>query len=296
MDAFILKKASVDMERTRIRTAVKLIQRHPRFHNVPIVHIPENAPGSAGPHLHEHLRDMPNILTMEEYGTKKSDGGTLGVPATDRNVQTYQMSMMLSTRAIHYSENCMTYPGQDMSKIKDKFEFQLLCWERVVEYDPAKPLSNVREKWTGKAGAGNDDLAICGLMLCEWPARFFESPKYSDFIRRFVNSAHKRQQNSDMQAVSLPREKRQRSTEIVQTPYSRSKAPRDQSVPSPRGGRQQQMPVATPSYQPHSIKVTSAKRGSPSTFTGGTTTIGSIGQLGSALGRPFKVPRVTVAK
>lgn len=282
------------MERTRIQTACRLIQRHPRFKNVPIIHIPENAPGSAGPHLAEHLRTFHNVITMEECSTKGPYGSILGVPATDRVTQTYQMSMMLSTQAVYYSENCQTYPGQDLSKLKDKFEFQLLCWERVVEYDPSKPLSKVREKWMSKHAAGNDDLAVCGLMLCEWPERFFQNPKYADWIRTFITSSNKNTNNNIQKNpildLGLPAFMGQNAKAgSIQTPYSRSKPPKQQSVEM--NYQKPQNKIATPSYKPHnnqsllSTKTPLQNRASIST-TKTTTTTKTTAKLNNLLSIP----------
>lgn len=298
MDAFQLKKASVDMERNRIQTAVRLIQRHPKFKNVPIIHIPENAPGSAGPHLHEHLRNFPNVFTMEEYGSKKSDGGTLGVPATDRNQQTYQMSMMLSTQALHYSENAMTYPGQQLNPIKDKFEFQLLCWERVVEWDPAKPLSKVKEKWGAKHAAGNDDLAVCGLMLMEWPQRFFQNPKYGDVIRRFISPSYQQRtglgnrDNFDLGAdLSLPKAPGSQPPQLPNTAYSRYRQP---NLNTFGGGPPRPATVNSSTYKPHV-----ANFGAPTSIKKRPLDAASASSsLASGPGRPSlsKVPRFAAAK
>jgi len=293
MDAFILKKASVDMERQRIQTAVKMIQRHPRFRDVPVIHIPENAPGSAGPHLHEHLRGFRNVMTMEECG--KGEDSKLGVPATDRNEQTYQMSMMLSTQAMHYSANCMTFPGQDLSKIKDKFEFQLLCWERVVEYDPSKPLAKVREKWTAKHAAGNDDLAICGLMLMEWPMRFFQNPKYSDFVRCFISHQQQQQRgvgNNGILAVGMPKGPASKGAQLASSAYSRARQRTVETIQSTGhktagGGGTQPYMVAGPSYKPHSNITGSLKR-----TAAASTTIPSTALHGAG-GRPLKLPKTS---
>lgn len=96
-----------------------------------------------------------------------SEGTGLGVPATDRNRQTSRMALLLAANGIHYSENLMTYPGPDAKPVeilKHNFEKQLLCWEKLIDYDETNVHAKVRYKWTAKHAAGNDDLAVAGLM------------------------------------------------------------------------------------------------------------------------------------
>jgi len=217
MDAFGLKDGNVDMERERVRTAVRLLQNHPKFFGVPVVSMPENAPGcvppfnsisiahvvwrNAGPHLADHLYKVPGVLTMAEWS---KSGSHYGVPATDRRDQTLFMSKLLAGHAIYYSENCMTcvfllsrcrdvsrrrasYPGASLERNKDKFEQQLLSWERLVKEDPSDPFAAVKFKYTAKHVCGNDDLAVCGIMF-DWVERFNRSdkPDYVAFRRAHI--------------------------------------------------------------------------------------------------------------
>ncbi len=190
------------MQRQRIRHAVRAIQSHPSFRNVPIVSIPENAPGNAGPQIHEYLLDYENVMTMAEWNAR----GDLGVPATDRNQQTERMALMLAHGSIYYSKNLATYPrdlgGQALDALQDKFERQLLCWERVMRYDPSDPLSKVSFKWTAKTQAGNDDLAVVGLMLAFWPDVIYTKPRYLQFVQNYIQP--RRQLTANLPPVDPP--------------------------------------------------------------------------------------------
>lgn len=193
-------------------------------------HIPENAPGTAAGQIHEYvyvycrcirfncsamfailtgicrinryLIGYDNILTLAEWNSR----GDLGVPATDRNRQTERMAMLLYFDGIYYSENLTTYPrelgGQPIETLQNKFERQLLAWERVMRYDPADPLSKVSWKWTAKPGAGNDDLAITGLMLVDWSEIIFCKPKYFPFVEKYIMP--RRRRNAQLPPPQLP--------------------------------------------------------------------------------------------
>lgn len=209
-----------------MRTAVRMLQNHPQFLGVPVVAIPENAPGNAGPHLADHLVSYRGVTTMAEYNKA---GTHFGVPATDRVDQTLFMVKLLAGGAICYSENAMTcaaffffsaeralrprpnsYPGQSLDALKDKFEQQLLSWERLVKEDPSDPFASVKFKYTAKHScgaspaavvddspllfsrltsrlAGNDDLAVCGVMF-DWALKFERSdkPSYVQFRKEFI--------------------------------------------------------------------------------------------------------------
>jgi hypothetical protein len=121
-------------------------------------------------------------------GNARGDG--LGVPATDRNRQTSRMTLMLAAKALHYSENCMTYPGlgaKPLDQLKHEFEKQLLCWEKIVDYDETDPQAKVRFKWTAKYGnCQNDDLAVAGLQLVYWPEVLYANPVYTQWLAEHV--------------------------------------------------------------------------------------------------------------
>lgn len=157
-----------------------------RYGDVPIVFMPEAVAGNASAHLADHLLFYRKVLTMAEGNSR---GDALGVIPTDRNRQTSRTTLMLATNAIHYSENMMTYPGADrkpIDELKNQMEKQLLGWEKVIKYDENDPHAKVQYKWTAKHSAGNDDLAVCILMLAYWSTVFYENPMYINWIAQNV--------------------------------------------------------------------------------------------------------------
>jgi hypothetical protein len=192
LDAFHLKDGDYVLERDRVQGAVRAIQSHPKFLNVPIVLVAEGAPGNCATTLAQHLVGYPNVLTMRECGTSS---GRLGVKYDEetRTLQTTDATILLANGAVFYSENLMTWPEPGMplerriDLLKEKLEKQLVCWENIVDEDPADPFKKVRRKWTAKLGAGNDDLAVCFVMFW-WHKAFVHSskPEYSTFFQEHV--------------------------------------------------------------------------------------------------------------
>ncbi len=172
--------------------AANAIRTCPALHCPPIVSVVENAPGIVGPEMHEYLLDMAGVCTMREWG---SNPDIYGVPphAAIRDRQTVRMENLLSQGLVVYSENCMTYPasggGRSLGELKRLSGVQLMAWERIVEWNPNKPLMKPKTGWSGKRLAGNDDLAVVFLMACQWPEVFFSdqrSDRYGDFVREYI--------------------------------------------------------------------------------------------------------------
>lgn len=180
-DAFHVPGGAVAIQRDRIRAAVRAIRSRPLYADTPIVHIPENAPGNAGPQIAEYLLDFDDIHTMAEWNAKEN---TLGVPATDRNAQTEWLTNLLATGGVFFSEDMQCYPKLTLEEYKDGLCKQALCWERVPEVskDPTKP---VKWHWSAKNKAGNDDRIVTLLMMW-WSVVFYSKPRYTDFIRRSI--------------------------------------------------------------------------------------------------------------
>ena len=161
---------------------------------------------SAGANLAEHLVHYPKVKTMAEVNSR---GDGLGVPATDRNRQTSKMALMLEAHAVHYSEQMMTFPGpgaKSIDALKNQFEKQLLCWEKVLKMDENDPLAKVAFKWTAKHATEdrNDDLAVTGLMLPYWSSVFYQNPMYTPWIAANVQPRHGAGANGSIPDAHVP--------------------------------------------------------------------------------------------
>ncbi len=127
---------------------------------------------------------------------------TYGVPPTDRNQQTENLTMLFSTGGISYSEDIKTYPGESVDKMRDILERETLAWERTVELpkDRTKP---AKFHWTSKHKVSNDDLCVTLLMLAYWSQVFYARERYADFIRRCVLPRRLAAQNRYAEARQL---------------------------------------------------------------------------------------------
>lgn len=192
MDAFSGEQASVlAHRRARIRHAAETVHNMVGLNHPPVVAVVENAPGTVGPEVYEHLMIYPWAKTMQEW-TASSD--IYGVPPHPeiRDRQTGRMESRLAQDLLSFSENMATYPaslgGQDPDKLKTKLATQLMGWERIVEYNKNKPYMKPRTCWSAKHSTGNDDLAVAALMM-DWAEVFFSAERdwrYGEWIRTWV--------------------------------------------------------------------------------------------------------------
>jgi hypothetical protein len=166
-------------EQQRTRGAIERIRSQPMLHNVPIVFIPENAPGMAGGHLWEHINDMQPITVMAECGPAKgpADNLRVGVPKNETVTEEmrYRFIDLLATGSVRFSERYVSLPrdGSDGSQAaRDKFISQL------TTYRPG-----IKKKYGENY---NDDLLIAVMMGLPWRERFYRSPVYQDFIAKYM--------------------------------------------------------------------------------------------------------------
>lgn len=185
IDIFDLPGGDPAKERARVQAPVNVL-RSVFGSEVPVVFIPEAAPGNAGATLANHLVHYPAVLTLCE--ANKSTGA-LGVPATDREQQTWQATTMFASNAVHYWERLQSYPGTTavaIEAMQTEFETQAMNWEKVIKCDESNPLAPMKWKWTGKSGGKNDDAFVTILMIIYWGVLFFSDPFYAGWRETYI--------------------------------------------------------------------------------------------------------------
>jgi hypothetical protein len=169
---------TVDDEKQRVRRAIESIRSRPMMHNVPVVFIPENAPGMAGGHLWDHVCDMTPITVLSEFGPAKgNEVKRVGVPKPESVTEEmrYRFIDLLGTGSVRFSERFCSLP-RDGSDGAQAAREKLLS--QMSTYRPG-----IKKKYGENY---NDDLLIATMMGLPWRQRFYSSPVYQQFIAKYM--------------------------------------------------------------------------------------------------------------
>lgn len=174
---------TVQDERYRLRRAVDTIRSQQGMHNVPIVFIPENAPGMAGSYLWEHINDMQPIVVMEEFGSgRNNEPKRIGVPKTKQTTEEmrYLFVDAISTNSVRYSMRFASLPRDNTD---GRATAQRKLVDQMIQYRP-----DVKKDY---GEYHNDDQLIAVMMILLWRNRFYRSlhVPYRRFIEEQINAS-----------------------------------------------------------------------------------------------------------
>lgn len=157
-----------------------------RFPGVPIVFIPENAPGDMGAQYERMVRNEMPIITMREYGTAGHKHPMLGVPR-DVDADMYargEMVRRMKNGNVVFSDRFFTLDDADQfttgaseltRAAKEQLEHQMRMYKGC-----AKVRKNDYE---------NNDVIIATLLTFYWGFhKFFTTPTpaYAEFAQRYI--------------------------------------------------------------------------------------------------------------
>ena len=172
---------SVQDEKTRLRYIISRVREN--FPGVPIVLVPENMPGMVGSYLHEHVRDMQPLITMQECKNARSPNMMYGV-FRDARVELRQREeaiLMMSRGAVRVSHRAFAVPHAGKSgAIEPELE---KLGNQACQYEGMKKVV--------KGERSNQDLLVAFIMGFYWRLQFLFSgnPAYTEFISRAVTGA-----------------------------------------------------------------------------------------------------------
>lgn len=163
-----------------MRAAISRIRSLPSMNNVPIVFIPENAPGMAGAYLWEHINDLEPIMVMEEFGSRSRSGRSqprVGVPKTWENTEDMRLMFvdLLASKRVRISQRFVSLNrdgGDGRTVAKEKLASQMR------NYVPG-----VHKKYGEQY---NDDLLIALMMSIYWRNELYKNPRYRNWLQKYV--------------------------------------------------------------------------------------------------------------
>lgn len=164
-------------EAQRMRSAVLRIRSIPGLAEIPIVFIPEGAPGTAASYLWSHISDMGPIMVMEEVGERSSPVKRVGVPKTAQSTSEMYTEFvdLLSLGQVRFSSKFVSLPragtdGTESAKTK--------ITEQLSRYRP-----DIKKRY----GEDNNDDILIAIMMIEWWRKYLlKQEKYREWLRRYA--------------------------------------------------------------------------------------------------------------
>jgi len=156
-----------------------------RFQGVPIIFVPENEPGDAGPQYETMVRNEMPLVTMREYGSAESKFQILGVPRK-RTADMYARGVMnekLGQGFFMFSSRFFTLDPEDnvTTDLEHVKTVKEIAQNQMRSY---KGMQKVR-----KNEYENNDLMVAMSMLFYWPTfQFFkfDNPEYRKFYDTYI--------------------------------------------------------------------------------------------------------------
>lgn len=177
MDSERVPGADLETVEKRLLYAIAQMRALSVWRDVPLLFIPENAPGPIGATFEYLLMQyqrrtngsLGRILTMREYGKDRKPG----VPKTKEitNQMVRLASMMVADRRVVVSENLRVMPKKKPQQLVDKLVHQMRDYHCEVKANKNDPFSDPKFKWMGR----QDDLLVAMMTALYWHTVFWES-------------------------------------------------------------------------------------------------------------------------
>lgn len=148
--------------------------------SVPIVFIPENAPGMAGAYLWEHISDLEPIMVMQEFGSRSRSGAEqprVGVPKTWTNTEDMRLMFvdLLASKLVKIS-------SRFASLNRDGTDGRLVAKEKLAS-QMRNYIPGIHKKYGEQY---NDDLLIAVMMTVYWRNELYKNVRYHTWLRKYV--------------------------------------------------------------------------------------------------------------
>lgn len=187
MDSERVPGASLETVEKRLFTAIEKVRGIQLFKDIPILFVPENAPGPIGATF-QYLIDqeqrrssgrLGKICTMREYGKDRKYGVPKTAEITDHMLR-YASTMMRYDK-IFFSENLRGGVNTTPTAMIDKLLKQMADYRCEVKYNRNDYFAVPKFKWYGT----QDDLLVSFMMALYWEAIFWDSTyeAYESFKR-----------------------------------------------------------------------------------------------------------------
>lgn len=166
-------------EAQRMVGAVERIRGIPGLHSIPIVFIPEGAPGTAASYLWSHISHMTPIMVLEEVGER---GGIkrVGVPKTAPST-----SEMYTLFADYVAAGCVRFSSRFVSLPRAGTDGTATARGKIVE-QMARYRPDIKKKY---GEDNNDDLLIALMMIPYWREFMWKQSRYREWIKRYGTGA-----------------------------------------------------------------------------------------------------------
>lgn len=177
MDSERVPGANLETVERRLFTAIEKVRGIKLFNDVPILFVPENAPGPIGATFQylinqEQTRSngrLGKICTMREYGKDRKYGVPKTAEITDQMLR--YASTMLRYGKISFSENIRGGLNTTAQAMIDKLLKQMAAYRCEVKYNKNDLHSVPKFKWMGD----QDDLLVAFMEALYWEAIFWDS-------------------------------------------------------------------------------------------------------------------------
>lgn len=187
MDSERVPGASLELVEKRLFTAIEKIRGIKLFRDIPILFIPENAPGPIGATFHylitqEQRRSggrLGKIITMREYGKDRKYGVPKTAEITEQMLR--YVSTMMRYGKIHFSENLRAGLNTTVPAMVDKLLKQMAGYRCESKHNKNDLHSVPKFKWMGD----QDDLLVAMMECIYWEASFWES-NYEGYEVRLI--------------------------------------------------------------------------------------------------------------